>query len=483
MSNESSTTVTKHSKYYLKDGTVEFQLDDGTLYKVHRYFFEEYSSKFAEEYLGDDASQGPVKLPGVTGRDFDTFLTMIYPVQLGMRDVKTADEWLSVLRLATKWSFTVLRHLALAEFSPIASPIDKIAAARELDVSRWLLPALVKVCEAPKWLTLEEAERLGMQTVVEIGRIREESRTIKSKPMSVIRAIVDAGLAPPLPVKDEVPQANEFKELDTPPKATLSVPPPPALPVASVIGAATTIDLPARTPTTPRDLRSFSTEPMTATPPPRASLFDPPPTPTHHTSSAASQPAPAQSAAATPATSGFATAAKGPFFPTFSSPRASVQATPPAPVQLNGLSAFGKPAPAFGQPPSAFGQPPTALGQPTPTFGQTAPPPSQPASTFGQPAQTFGQPAFGQSAFAAPVSTFGQTTPPTAFVKPPAASAFGQPPTRGFGNAPTAGFEQFARSNGPFGPSTTSSQNNTSSQNTSSNQARLTFGFSEFGSN
>ncbi|KAL1700672.1 hypothetical protein EV121DRAFT_263905 [Schizophyllum commune] len=196
MSDETPATATntkQHAKYYLKDGNIEFELDDGTLYKVHRHFFETYSDKFAGEFLSGGANEGRAKLPGVSGRDFDRLLSLIYPTALGVRDIKTADEWLSVLRLATKWSFGPLRDLAFAEFTPIASPIDNIVAARELDKPEYLLPALVKVCAAPKWLTLEEAERLGMKTVVEIGRLREEMR---KGPVDIRRALVDAGLAP-----------------------------------------------------------------------------------------------------------------------------------------------------------------------------------------------------------------------------------------------------------------------------------------------
>ncbi|KAI4520783.1 hypothetical protein K525DRAFT_202875, partial [Schizophyllum commune Loenen D] len=173
----SATSITDHPLYYLTDGNLKLQLDDGTIYNVHRYFFDAYSSRFAEEHLSEidlvDEEDLVIKLSDVSRQDFDRFLSLIYPSAIGVRDIHTADEWLSVLRLANRWSFGDLRALSLRELEPFASAVDKVVIARELGKPEWLVPALVDVCMAPEWLNLEDAERLGMPTVVEVGRIRE----------------------------------------------------------------------------------------------------------------------------------------------------------------------------------------------------------------------------------------------------------------------------------------------------------------------
>ena len=167
------------------------QLDDGTLYNVHRYFFETHAPSFADEYLpkGGTAS---IKLPGVSSVDFERFLSIVYPTcvffsfsyplhpqshyrKLGRCDIHTVDEWTSVLRLATKWSIGSLRDLAIEEIEPKASPFDKVCVAREFDQGQnWLVPAFVDICSRSESLTRAEAERLGLPTVVEVSRIREE---------------------------------------------------------------------------------------------------------------------------------------------------------------------------------------------------------------------------------------------------------------------------------------------------------------------
>ncbi|KAL1759887.1 hypothetical protein FB107DRAFT_287355 [Schizophyllum commune] len=164
-------------RFYLKDGNIKFELDDGSLYNVHRYFFEIHAPTFAEEYLDCEAS-APIKLSGVCSVDFERFLSMIYPTTLGKLDITTVDEWTSILRLATRWSVFGLRDLAIEEIKPQATPFDKVVIAREFELGKdWLVPAFVSICERPNWLNRAEAERLGLPTVVEIGRIREEART------------------------------------------------------------------------------------------------------------------------------------------------------------------------------------------------------------------------------------------------------------------------------------------------------------------
>ncbi|KAL1662388.1 hypothetical protein GGF50DRAFT_59095 [Schizophyllum commune] len=161
-------------RFYLEDRNIDLKLDDGTLYNVHRYFFETYAPKFADEYLRNEGNE-PIELPDVSCIDFERFLSIIYPTKLGRCDIHTVDEWTSVLRLATKWSIRSLRDLAIEEIEPKASPFDKVCVAREFDQGQnWLVPAFVDICSRSESLTRAEAERLGLPTVVEVSRIREE---------------------------------------------------------------------------------------------------------------------------------------------------------------------------------------------------------------------------------------------------------------------------------------------------------------------
>ncbi|KAL1687887.1 hypothetical protein GGG16DRAFT_116533 [Schizophyllum commune] len=163
-------------RFYLKDGNVKFKLDDGMMYNVHRYFFDKHAPSFSHEYLREGAGD-IVALQGVSSTDLDRFLTMVYPSDIGDCDIHTVDEWTSVLRLAVKWSIPNLRARALREIEPRATPVEKVVIGREFALGEaWLLPAFVAICGARECLGYADAARLGLRTVVEIGRIREDDQ-------------------------------------------------------------------------------------------------------------------------------------------------------------------------------------------------------------------------------------------------------------------------------------------------------------------
>ena len=100
--------------------------------------------------------------------------------EIGGCDIRSVDEWTSILRIATRLSIPPLCARAIREIEPTATAIEKVAIAREFNLGDcWLLPAFTAICEADKWLNYEDAERLGLRTVVEIGRIREEQRSAR----------------------------------------------------------------------------------------------------------------------------------------------------------------------------------------------------------------------------------------------------------------------------------------------------------------
>ncbi|KAL1663709.1 hypothetical protein GGF50DRAFT_115801 [Schizophyllum commune] len=199
----------KHDRFYMDSRTIKLVLDDGTLYRVFRQSFAAHSTLFAEEYLVGRGDDQVIKLPGVSSVDLDRFLSLMYPSELATCELFSAQDWISVLRLAHRWSFSTLRARALREIELVSDVVDKIITAREfsdLDATKqWLLPAFTKACTADGWLnsiTLEDAERMGASTVLAIARIREDllggaygKREDVDEDIYVAQTIVEAGLA------------------------------------------------------------------------------------------------------------------------------------------------------------------------------------------------------------------------------------------------------------------------------------------------
>ena len=96
---------------------------------------------------------------------------------------RTADEWTSILSLATRWDFAGVRALAIAHFRTHAdalglTPVDRILLARAYDIPRtgdggWLLAAHTALCTRAEPLSLAEAARLGVETAARVAQLRE----------------------------------------------------------------------------------------------------------------------------------------------------------------------------------------------------------------------------------------------------------------------------------------------------------------------
>ncbi|KAI4524608.1 hypothetical protein K525DRAFT_360816 [Schizophyllum commune Loenen D] len=194
-----ATEIAQTHRFYLKDGNIKF---------------DTHAPSFAIEYLPNGGTV-PIKLPGVSSVDFERVLSIIYPTKLGRCDIHTVDERTSVLRLATRCSIASLHDLAIEEIEPKASPVDKVCVAREFDQGQnWLVPAFVDICSRSESLTRAEAERLGLPTVVEISRIREEVKA-SGTILAVLAAVCANEVLIPYRL-DDMQQAIHMQDPSTP---------------------------------------------------------------------------------------------------------------------------------------------------------------------------------------------------------------------------------------------------------------------------
>jgi hypothetical protein len=112
--------------------------------------------------------------------------------------VLTTEEWISVLKLSTKWAFNDLRKLAVRHLSSTTmDPIDRICLAKEYRIHEWLLRGYEQVvnrlltfdptdASSPTTLTDQEGRRIGMEVAlrlsgVVIRRMRWRERAMSLK--------------------------------------------------------------------------------------------------------------------------------------------------------------------------------------------------------------------------------------------------------------------------------------------------------------
>jgi len=175
----------KHEEYYFEDGNLVIQVEN-ILYKVFRSSLTRHSAVFkdvlslSQHFDPELSSEGlseenPFTLPGISSVDFDRLLAIIYPQMFGAYSLGSAEEWVSVLHLATRWEFNDIRMLVIKELQTLPmDPIDKIVLSAQYGITNsWALKAYAAICQRTRPISVEEARKLGVETAARIAQIRE----------------------------------------------------------------------------------------------------------------------------------------------------------------------------------------------------------------------------------------------------------------------------------------------------------------------
>ncbi|KAI0045516.1 hypothetical protein FA95DRAFT_1561029 [Auriscalpium vulgare] len=101
------------------------------------------------------------------------------------------------------WGFTSIVNRAIRHLDTLTSPLDKLVLARAHRVERWVVPALVALCERLECLNLEDVRRMTLEDIVLVGRLRESVRddALKVCPEEV-RAQVEAAVRESSPLAE-----------------------------------------------------------------------------------------------------------------------------------------------------------------------------------------------------------------------------------------------------------------------------------------
>jgi len=172
-------TFTQHKRFFFEDGNITF-LVDGILYRVHRYFLCRDSKIFMTRLSRLAAQEGSSRLPvisleNVKSKDFDAFLSVLYPLNFNALEGHSFEELSSILDLSTRWGFTSIRYMAIRCIEP-PTPHERLILGRKHGVDEWIPVALQELCERPQPLTPDEARLMDFEDVVLVGSVREKVR-------------------------------------------------------------------------------------------------------------------------------------------------------------------------------------------------------------------------------------------------------------------------------------------------------------------
>ncbi|KAG8786810.1 hypothetical protein FRB91_003380 [Serendipita sp. 411] len=167
--------------FYFSDGNVVF-LVERTLYRIHRSVLGRNSPFFRNLFAISASAEGkdvegssdenPLHLPHILVDQFDAFLSTVYPNWRPL--VPSTDALINILCLATKWEFASTRSYAIELLtSRSLSPVLRIELARAYDIPSWLLASYVELARLRTPLNEADADRLGLPTLLRLGRARE----------------------------------------------------------------------------------------------------------------------------------------------------------------------------------------------------------------------------------------------------------------------------------------------------------------------
>ncbi|KIM35315.1 hypothetical protein M413DRAFT_41523, partial [Hebeloma cylindrosporum] len=182
---EAVAMLPKDEDFFIESTFVIFEVEN-RLFRVPSYMFFKESPAFVETFKlpllstedrGDGTNSEPsIVLPDdVRCEDFKNLLKALYPRSVALRLSLSKTEWVSILKLSTKWRFLDLRELAKSELEAgkELSSVEKIVLGREIYDSSWILAGYRELVQKSDTMTDDEAIAIGLLLAIKLFRIRE----------------------------------------------------------------------------------------------------------------------------------------------------------------------------------------------------------------------------------------------------------------------------------------------------------------------
>ncbi|KAJ3501596.1 hypothetical protein NLJ89_g9267 [Agrocybe chaxingu] len=189
----------QHHVFWFEDGNFICNVEN-TYFRIHQHFLKKYSSFFRNRVFEPvDSSPGYYNafvLPGAKELDFEKLLYIFYPTSLSTPDLRTKEDWSSVLRLAIAWDMPEIKALALRHlYTLVTSTVERLCLATDFPElnqdqdfqENWLVPGYIELCRRGRPLRMADGEKLGLRAVMGIWEVQWRHHSAATP-----------GLAPPM---------------------------------------------------------------------------------------------------------------------------------------------------------------------------------------------------------------------------------------------------------------------------------------------
>ncbi|KAJ1305385.1 hypothetical protein OPQ81_000400 [Rhizoctonia solani] len=112
---------------------------------------------------------------GIEISDFEAFLKVLYAPQFSdSRPLPEVTLIIRAYRMAVLWEFSELQNYLFSLADRSFNDVDRIAFANAFELKEWLLSPHVNLCQREEPLSLDEAKKIGVDSLLIINNLREE---------------------------------------------------------------------------------------------------------------------------------------------------------------------------------------------------------------------------------------------------------------------------------------------------------------------
>ncbi|KAI6131159.1 hypothetical protein EDD16DRAFT_967606 [Pisolithus croceorrhizus] len=191
--------ISRHSNFYVS--TVTFlSCIAMSRWKIHCLRVQENRLRKSQKYsatcfrcrrvavlsLEGTSDENPIRIDRTSKDDFEQLLKALLHRKYGSQPnlPHGIEQWTSVLKLSTAWNFERLRQAAINALTESGiSTVDRVVLSQRYYIKNWLLPALNELARRPEPITLEEAQRMGIDIALKLASVRERvTVTVQTHP-------------------------------------------------------------------------------------------------------------------------------------------------------------------------------------------------------------------------------------------------------------------------------------------------------------
>ncbi|KZP28417.1 hypothetical protein FIBSPDRAFT_779782, partial [Athelia psychrophila] len=128
--------------------------------------------------------------------EFEAFLSLIYPAELGVIPNPDENGWRNILSFASTCGFPSLITTALARLNEYLQPIEKVLLGDRLGIPALTRQGVREVCIRTAPPTFNEGRELGLENVVSVAILREKTQCYRlNRASALTEALLEETLA------------------------------------------------------------------------------------------------------------------------------------------------------------------------------------------------------------------------------------------------------------------------------------------------